>query len=284
MKAENELFRSFAHQDAHEFLSYLLNDVAETLKKDARSRHNADGSSPTSLTLSAHPSRSPSIQELKSYDEDKESSTWIDELFRGKLVTETRCLWCENVTTREEPFYDLSLEIEQNCSLSACLRRFSSTETLQDDEKFFCDTCGRKQEADKRMRIASLPPVLCLHFKRFKYVEKLGQMKKLTHRVVFPFELRLTNTTENCADSDALYSLRAIVVHMGAHMNHGHYVALVKSSGKWLCFDDDQVLPVTEGQVRSTFGHTRDPIFRPDGNANSSMDHGYILFYQKTTT
>jgi ubiquitin carboxyl-terminal hydrolase 12/46 len=281
VKAENELFRSFAHQDAHEFLSYLLNDIADTLAKEKKVE--GKGAS-DSLTVSAHPSRSPSLQELHGAAAKAASEsplTWIDELFRGKLVTETKCLWCENITRREEPFYDLSLEIEQNCSLSACLKQFSSDETLQDGEKFFCDTCGRKQEAVKRMRVGSLPRLLCLHFKRFKYMESLGEMKKLTHRVVFPFELKLTNTTEDCPDPDSEYTLQAIVVHMGAHMNHGHYVALIKTGGKWLCFDDDQVLAVTDAQVRSTYGHTRDPMFKPAGNMNTSMDHGYILFYQR---
>ena len=43
---------------------------------------------------------------------------------QGKLVNETRCLRCETVTSREEAFYDLSLEIEQNSSLTACLKNF----------------------------------------------------------------------------------------------------------------------------------------------------------------
>ena len=43
---------------------------------------------------------------------------------QGTLVSETRCLACNTVTTREEAFYDLSLDIEQNCSLTACLQNF----------------------------------------------------------------------------------------------------------------------------------------------------------------
>ena len=39
-------------------------------------------------------------------------------------MNETRCLRCETVTSREEAFYDLSLEIEQNSSLTACLKNF----------------------------------------------------------------------------------------------------------------------------------------------------------------
>jgi hypothetical protein len=33
LKHDNELFRSFMHQDAHEFLNFLLNDCCETLER-----------------------------------------------------------------------------------------------------------------------------------------------------------------------------------------------------------------------------------------------------------
>ena len=45
----------------------------------------------------------------------------------------------------------------------------SATETLQGDDKFFCNACGTYQEATKRTRLASLPDVLLLHLNRFKY-------------------------------------------------------------------------------------------------------------------
>jgi len=50
------------------------------------------------------------------------------------------------LTTRDERFLDLSLEIEQNSSVSACMRNFSSSEPLRGDNKFFCDTCCSLQE------------------------------------------------------------------------------------------------------------------------------------------
>jgi ubiquitin carboxyl-terminal hydrolase 12/46 len=36
LKKQNELFRSFAHQDAHEFLNYLINELAEILEKEIK--------------------------------------------------------------------------------------------------------------------------------------------------------------------------------------------------------------------------------------------------------
>ena len=60
---------------------------------------------------------------------------------QGILTNETRCLCCETVTARDETFLDLSLDIEQNSSVTSCLRNFSSTETLNGNDKFYCDEC-----------------------------------------------------------------------------------------------------------------------------------------------
>ena len=50
------------------------------------------------------------------------------------------------------------------------------------------------QEAQKCMRVKKLPLILALHLKRFKYVEQYNRHIKVSHRVVFPLELRLFNT------------------------------------------------------------------------------------------
>ena len=63
---------------------------------------------------------------------------------QGILTNETRCLRCETVTARDETFLDLSLDIEQNSSITSCLKNFSSTETLNAEDKFFCDKCCRQ--------------------------------------------------------------------------------------------------------------------------------------------
>jgi ubiquitin C-terminal hydrolase len=66
------------------------------------------------------------------------------------------------------------------------------------------------------MKIKKLPNVLALHLKRFKYQEEEGRFIKLAYRVPFPKELRLFNTVDDVEDPDRLYSLWAIVVHIGA--------------------------------------------------------------------
>ena len=158
------------------------------------------------------------------------AATWIDDVFRGTLVSETRCLACEACSQRSEPFYDLSLEVAPDSSLTGCLRTFSKVETLGGEDKLRCESCGVLQEAQKRLRVLALPRVLCLHLKRFKYAGAEGgggggngyygaapRMRKLGHRVAFPRELRLgpVVASAGCPDADATLRLSAVVVHVG---------------------------------------------------------------------
>lgn len=76
----------------------------------------------------------------------------------------------------------------------------SSTEMLEADEKFFCNSCRCLQEAQKRMKIATLPRVLCLHLKRFKYIEQLDRWGLLWP----PPEQCLIETHINSAESKAI--------------------------------------------------------------------------------
>ncbi|KAL9332703.1 hypothetical protein ACSQ67_002313 [Phaseolus vulgaris] len=190
-------------------------------------------------------------------------------IWQGILTNETRCLRCETVTARDETFFDLSLDIEQNSSITSCLKNFSSMETLNAEDKFCCDKCCSLQEAQKRMKIKKPPHILVIHLKRFKYIEQLGRYKKLSYRVVFPLELKLSDTVE---DSDIEYSLFAVVVHVGSGPNHGHYVSLVKSHNHWLFFDDENVEMIDESAVQTFFGSSQE--------YSSNTDHGYILFYE----
>ncbi|CAM6093385.1 unnamed protein product [Calypogeia fissa] len=270
VKKQNELFRSYMHQDAHEFLNFLLNELVDILEKEAKA-----SSRPTSGHQVYPEKLANGIANGVANgngNHQQHSVTWVHKIFQGTLTNETRCLRCETVTARDETFLDLSLDIEQNSSITSCLRNFSSTETLNAEDKFFCDKCCSLQEAQKRMKIKSPPRILALHLKRFKYIEQLGRYKKLSYRVVFPLELKLCNTTDDAPGSEAEYSLFAVVVHVGSGPNHGHYISLVKSYNHWLFFDDENVEIIDECSVQTFFGSTQE--------YTNNTDHGYILFYE----
>ncbi|CDO68477.1 hypothetical protein BN946_scf184499.g2 [Trametes cinnabarina] len=271
LKELNELFRGSAHQDAHEFLNFLLNRIMEEMEDDRRRLPNppppsGDGLSNSVATLSTLPPASSSSSSSAPLPNGFHS-TIVHRLFEGVLTSETRCLTCETVSSRDESFLDLSIDIEQNSSVTACLRQFSASEMLCQKNKFFCDSCCDLQEAEKRMKIKKLPNILALHLKRFKYQEDVGKYIKLAYRVAFPLQLRLFNTVDDAEDPDRLYELFAIVVHIGTGPYHGHYVTIIKARGSWMLFDDDNVTTIKESDIPKYFG---------DSNSGSA----YVLYYQ----
>jgi ubiquitin carboxyl-terminal hydrolase 9/13 len=261
LRRDNEMFRTPMHQDAHEFLNLLLNEVVENVEHFSKSRVTEVDTSEANENGQAVASQLPPM-----------NPGWVHELFEGTLTSETRCLTCENTSQRDEAFLDLSVDLEQHSSVTSCLRKFSEEEMLCERNKFHCDNCGGLQEAEKRMKIKRLPKILALHLKRFKYTEDLQRLQKLFHRVVYPFYLRLFNTTDDAEDPDRLYELYAVVVHIGGGPYHGHYVSIIKTQDRgWLLFDDELVEPVDKAYVRNFFG------------GENVLACAYVLFYQETT-
>lgn len=272
LKRDYELFRAPMHQDAHEFLNLLLNQVVENVEEYTKQ-------------MEAKPRQLQEVEPTNGFSNALSTITpgqntrWVHELFEGTLTSETRCLTCENISQRDEVFLDLSVDLEQHSSVTSCLNRFSEEEMLCEKNKFHCDRCGGLQEAEKRMKIKRLPRILALHLKRFKYTEDMQRLQKLFHRVVYPYYLRLFNTTDDAEDPDRLYELYGAVVHIGQGAYHGHYVSIIKTQDRgWLLFDDEMVEPVDKAYVTKFFGEGLNAQGQPNALATS-----YVLFYQETT-
>ena len=269
LKRENEMFRTAMHQDAHEFLNLLLNEVVANVEVHSKNLKDEKEK------LLRDPSEKSAFEQALASAMPKPASSntgWVHGLFEGTLTSETKCLTCENTSQRDEAFLDLSVDLEEHSSVTACLRKFSEEEMLCERNKFHCDRCGGLQEAEKRMKIKRLPRILALHLKRFKYTEDLQRLQKLFHRVVYPYHLRLFNTTDDAEDPDRLYELYAVVVHIGGGPYHGHYISIIKTEDRgWLLFDDEMVEPVDRSYVQNFFGD------RP------GLACAYVLFYQETT-
>lgn len=82
-----DLFDNYMQQDAHEFLNYLLNTVADILqeekkqeKQNGRLKNNG-----TAIATDTEP------------EQNKAEPTWVHDIFQGTLTNETRCLNCETV-------------------------------------------------------------------------------------------------------------------------------------------------------------------------------------------
>lgn len=273
-KRDNEMFRTSMHQDAHEFYGLVLNAVITNVEDNAKRLKELeppkDESGLAQGMMSAF-ANAASAMGLSSGTRSP-GTGWVHEIFEGVLTSETKCLTCETASQRDETFLDLSIDLEEHSSVTSCLRKFSAEEMLCERNKFHCDNCGGLQEAEKRMKIKRLPKILTLHLKRFKYTEDMTRLQKLFHRVVYPYHLRMFNTTDDAEDPDRLYELYAVVVHIGGNAYHGHYVSIIKTQDRgWLLFDDEMVEPVDKHYVRNFFGD------------KPGMACAYVLFYQETT-
>mmetsp|Transcript_31453 Transcript_31453/g.82498 ORF Transcript_31453/g.82498 Transcript_31453/m.82498 type:complete len:271 (+) Transcript_31453:326-1138(+) len=177
LRRDNPMFTPYQQQDAQEFLIFVLNRLSELLQEEKpgglAEAAAGEGNQP--------PNKAP-------------KTTWIQEMFEGRLRAETRCLCCETIRTREEAFLNLSVQCSQNTSITGCLRDFSKVEYLTKVEKYFCDTCCSYQEGSKVLKVHRQPKVLVVSLKRFQYLERLQCLVKMSARVPFPLELKLFNT------------------------------------------------------------------------------------------
>ncbi|ROL43642.1 Ubiquitin carboxyl-terminal hydrolase 12 [Anabarilius grahami] len=275
LRKENELFDNYMQQDAHEFLNYLLNTIADLLQEEKSQERQQNGKVVQNGGSGSGGGGSGSSTG-EGEAEEKTQQTWVHEIFQGTLTNETRCLNCEAVSSKDEDFLDLSVDVEQNTSITHCLRGFSNTETLCSEYKYYCEQCRSKQEAQKRMRVKKLPMILALHLKRFKYMDQLHRYTKLSYRVVFPLELRLFNTSGDATNPDRLYDLVAVVVHCGSGPNRGHYITIVKSHGFWLLFDDDIVEKIDAQAIEEFYGLTSDISKNSESGIRQMEGSGFV--------
>jgi len=136
--------------------------------------------------------------------------------------------------------------------LADCLREFKITETLDEDNKWFCSICKEHVLANKTMELYRTPPILIITLKRFK----IGKQKygfaiggsKLDTLVDFPLEgldmREYVLCSEQRQQNKLIYDCFAVSNHFGT-VGFGHYTAFGKSvtDDKWYNFDDSCVSP-----------------------------------------
>lgn len=80
-----DLFDNYMQQDAHEFLNYLLNTIADILQEEKKQEKQNGKLKNGNMNEPA--------------ENNKPELTWVHEIFQGTLTNETRCLNCETVST-----------------------------------------------------------------------------------------------------------------------------------------------------------------------------------------
>ncbi|XP_047477992.1 ubiquitin carboxyl-terminal hydrolase 12-like [Penaeus chinensis] len=263
-RKENVKFDNYMQQDAHEFFVQLIDSINETIMGKRESFYYCLADCLLYIfcliqgkTISCFP---PLFSKCL-----KEAL-----LVQGMYITSEFVSF--QVRSTDEVLNNLSVEVHQNTSITHCLRCFFSTETISAENKVQCENCCSLQEHQKRTRVKKLPTILVLHLKRFQFLGQYNRTLKLSHRVVFPLELRVFDTSSDAVNPDRMYDLAAVVVHCGTGINRGHYIAIVKSHRFWLLFDDDAVDKIDPSVMEEFYGLTSE--------IQKSSETGYILFYQ----
>eukprot|EP00064_Thunnus_orientalis_P018637 superscaffoldBa00004354_g18740 len=125
------------------------------------------------------------------------------------------------------------------------MRSFFEHQELRGIDCCFCAECGKKTPSKQGVKLLSLPPILCVHLKRFRNYR--GYTRKLDCKVTFPETFDLSEIppeafSADFAQNDCKYTLYAVVVHSGTAM-FGHYTAYVRDKREqcWYYADDSHV-------------------------------------------
>jgi len=267
-------FKLGQQEDSHEFLRLLI-DAMQRSCKEAR-------------TAPGNPQDTPP-PETKALD-----SEYPFQLFRGTVESNVTCAACNAKSSTIDPIEDIGLDVSQFSSSSgflsdvgSSLKRFSRAEPL--DSGYKCESCGAVGRATKQSRLASIPPILTLHLKRFRYgteaqtstfaaagqggrrsnrselsqllgsgtpdfyAGKSGSAKIEGHsRFEQILDLRPYLTEELQSQHSKMFCrLFAVIVHAGQNSHSGHYIAYVRNivKNEWWKMDDSRIAAASVQEV-----------------------------------
>nr|ASV49479.1 ubiquitin specific protease 11 [Siniperca chuatsi] len=168
-----------------------------------------------------------------------------------------------------------SMEVPQQqttVQLQECIELFTTVETLEEENPWYCPVCKKHQLATKKLDLWSLPEVLIIHLKRFSYTKFTRE--KLDSIVDFPlrdldFSSCLLRKSLSNGEPPSRYDLIAVSNHYGG-LRDGHYTSYAcnKDNGQWYYFDDSKVTYAREDQIVTNaayvlFYHRQDKIRKP---------------------
>ena len=197
IEQKQDIFCGFNQQDSTEFIIYLLNIIDEEIRKI------------------------------------DSSSKGIEPIFGIQLNSRIKCKLktCLKLYNKSEYNNILLLDINSECkSLDDAYRIFKSSDKLETDNKYFCESCNDKRIASKRSEIIEWPQYLFIWLKRYSQVGR--KIMKNAQPINIDIEWRHGN------------SLQGAVIHSGS-LYGGHYVYVGKQDdNKWYLFNDSSVTEI----------------------------------------
>lgn len=201
-------------EDAHEFLSYLLDAIHEDLNRVKLGN------------LDILPEQLKAVHETVLEAENTSKAAWrnhlfknksiIVDLFQGQVKSTLICQACKTeydsfdpVMYWSLPFPQLGLAEGQQFTLENLLREYSKVELL--DDKVDCTKCNSKESFTKKLDFWKAPNILILHLKRFTYSQATA--KKIRNLVTFDTnQIEISEFTRGYQKEAPLYKLFAVMV------------------------------------------------------------------------
>lgn len=270
-------FKLGQQEDSHEFLRLLI-DAMQRSCKNARREDAMEEDIP--------PIGEDGSNDATTFVADSKDVEYPFQLFRGTVESCVTCDSCKASSSTLDPIEDVGLEVttssppassstrgsspntsEALADVNSAFQRFARVEAL--DAGYKCEKCGKGGRATKQSRLASIPPILTLHLKRFRYgadgrpspahnnsrrAHKISGSAKIEGHIKFEqiFNLKPYLTDKLQQKQKALFCrLFAVIVHAGKNSHSGHYVAYVRnvSSNEWWKMDDARVTQASLDEV-----------------------------------
>jgi hypothetical protein len=186
---------------------------------------------------------------------DHQGDNLIQKLFGGKMVSSVTCLKCKKSSKKIDNYLDLSLDIYNADSLERSFMTFCKPESLNGNNKYFCEFCKTKNDSVKKFSFENcklfvnflVPRTLVINLKRFDNFQR-----KIKKYVKYEPEINYLNKFlyDQKGSEQYRYKLYSVLVHDGFSINSGHYYCYVKSSNDlWYCMNDSHVCRVSEKEV-----------------------------------
>ena len=170
----------------------------------------------------------------------------LSNIFAGKLVSTRTCQHCFYTFRKNEPFklYSLQMDLPTTnaihpIDLYMLMDHFHRTEDLPDSHCEHCNTHNSK----KKLSIITLPRILVIHLSRFRGLQKMDEYVRFNAQISIEYNIQNN-------DYNTQYQLTGIVVHIGASIAVGHYVAYVRAGEMWFKMNDSKVRTVTWSTVK----------------------------------
>ena len=244
-----EKFGDSSQHDAQEFITFLFTHLDdETNSQRHMQGHPAPPNTSNQSILEA------AIEYWGNHLQYHQST--IDRYWRLIELGITRCHACGNNSYNFNTVTMINPSIgNADTTLERALTDHIADDVLSD---YMCDRCKRPVQATLRFAYPRMPPLLCISFGRFGYNE--GGSVKSNARITWdlndldmaPYFLRpdachLSRDTDDKAFKGRFgYECFAVIEHMGASPDSGHYTAYVRDPRThdpyaWLYCNDSRV-------------------------------------------